>query len=195
MHVFLHINFKIFSVHIQADFKFLSLAQPTMTNIISAFDLSSNHLSRSIIIIRGGARRENKPRFMNSTRFSSVPWPTPATLTYHEVVSDITAHFYWYVLESREKAKYLKFMCQELMYQGVGRVYKRSNIHQDLLVKVDHNEFEAIISRRLLNRRYECRNCPGSAFYAHSFSMFTPGEKVLVDSTANQCFEGTYQFD
>ena len=29
----------------------------------------------------------------------------------------------------------------------------------------------------------------------HHFSNFTPGEKVIVDSAANQSFEGTYQFD
>ena len=52
-----------------------------------------------------------------------------------------------------------------------------------------------MITKRFLSLRYKCRDCPGSESYSHQFSTFTPGEKVLADSSANQSFEATYQFD
>ena len=167
-----------------------------MSNIVSPYDMTANHLSRSIFILRGGNRDRTKPRFMSSTRFSRVPWPTPASKTYQEVVSKIAAHFYWWVLESnRDKSKYFECICQELMHESAGRIYKRSDRHPELLEKLNYDDFKAAVTTRLLNFRYKCRNCPGSETYMHEFSTFTPGERVLCDSAANQSFEGTHQFD
>ena len=166
-----------------------------MSNPTSVYAMSANHLSRSIIILRGGTSAHTKPTFMSSPMFSSVPWPTPATMTYQEVVSKVAANFYWNILERYDKEKYLEFICQEFIHQTGGRIYKRSERHPSLLEKVGDQDFRKVVMKRFLNLRYKCRDCPGSETYTHQFSTFTKGEKVLADSSANQSFEATYQFD
>ena len=166
-----------------------------MSQTLSPYDFTANHLSRSIFILRGGNRERTRPTFMRTQRNNSVPWPTPASKTYEEVVSKVAAHFYWYVLESRDKLKYHEFICQELMHKSGGRIYKRSDRHSELIEKLNYDQFKVAVYTRLLNFRYKCKDCPGSESYIHEFSTFTPGERVLCDSAANQSFEGTYQYD
>ena len=160
-------------------------------NFIAIGSVTPNHLSRSIIITRGGI----KPAFMNSQRLRSNRWPTPAMATYNNIVSHELANFYWTILEKHHKKKLLRFICLEFMYQGMGRIYKRHHTHNHLLVKLNYEEFETIVLKRLTNLRYNTSGQRDTEPFHHTFSTFTEGETVNVESRGNQMFEGTYQYD
>ena len=159
-----------------------------MSQVISAHDLSANHLSRSIFIQRGGCRPGNKPRFMSSSRFDRVQWPIPGTLSYQEVVSRVAADFYWYVVEGRERKKYFDFLCQELMHQVTGRIYRRSEHHTHLLVKLTNEVFKEAVATRFLNFRYKLMY-KGSRYNVNFIPIIGP---IIGDSEEHDVLVGRY---
>ena len=134
-----------------------------------------------------------KPKFMNrEERLREVSWPTPAMKTYYAIVTTGFASFYFNVLEQHDQQRILSCVCQELIYQGMGRIYKRHDRSPNHLVKLSYDEFSRVVLTRLHNRRYVDTD---SDPYSHVFSPFTPGDIVTAQTRTGQLLRGTYRFD
>ena len=158
------------------------------SNIIAMTEITPNHLRRSIVVTQGNM----KPKFMNrEERLRDVSWPTPAMKTYYAIVSSGFASFYFRALEQHDQERILSCVCQELIYQGMGRIYKRHERSPNHLVKVTYDEFSRIVLTRLHNRRYD----PDPEHYSHVFSPFSPGDIVTAETRTGQLLRGTYRFD
>ena len=105
------------------------------------------------------------------------------------------ASFYWNMLKKHEKKKLLRFICLEFILQGMSWIYKRQESNLNHLVKLNDNEIGTVVLKRLKNLCYNTSNSSSSQPYLHTFSPFSEGKLVTVESCANQLFNGSYQFD
>ena len=84
-----------------------------MSQSPTADSFTANQMAKSIIISRSGER----PSFLNLDKFKSVPYPTPAMLTYDRVVSHNFSKFYW-SQEPRKRLVLCVAVCRELFHEG-----------------------------------------------------------------------------
>ena len=160
-----------------------------MSQSPTADSFTANQMAKSIIISRSGER----PSFLNWDKFKSVPYPTPAMLTYDRVVSHNFSKFYW-SQEPRKRLVLCVAVCRELFHEGRGRIYRRDSTRSDILVPVSMEEFRTIVQKRLLNLRYTSRTSDDNLNFTYEFENFSQGEKVMVESPSSLTYQGIFQF-
>lgn len=161
-----------------------------MSNYIHYRNLTSGHLARSIIINCSHVR----PRWMNNDPYKRNHWPTPAMKAYQTIISVPFIRWLW-TQEPDKRDIVLKAVSRELFHESGGRIYKRFMYNGEMLIKQDLKEFQAVISKRLDNFRYDTRQEPDRIDYNSIFSTFTEGERVMVASRSNIMYDGIFQFD
>ena len=161
-----------------------------MSTTLHTRSLTSRHISRSIIITRSSQR----PLFLNDPRFAGNGWPTPAMLVYEKVVSISFSHFYW-LQNSDKRQVLLEAVSRELYTEGGGKIYKRHSQDTRSLIKLDLEEFQRIITKRLLNNRYKTIIPGTEVIFHHNFSSFTKGEKIMVSTPSSMTYDGIFHFD
>ena len=161
-----------------------------MSNYIHYRNFTPNHLARSIVINCSNVR----PSWMNQDPYKSNHWPTPASKTYHAVIS--VPFIRWFFSQEPDKRNILlKAVTRELYHEGGGRIYKRFSPNTEILIKQGLLEFQAAISKRLDNFRYDTRQEPDRMDYNRILSSFSEGERVMVGSRSNVMYDGIFQFD
>ena len=160
-----------------------------MSDYIHYRSITSNHLSRSIIISQSNYR----PNWMNSEPFQRNTWPTPAMRTYESIVSREFAQYYWKEGHTNREIM-VNSVSRELHHECGRRIYKRLSSNVEILHRQSVDDFKQIILKRLLNLRYPTEEISHPHYYDTLFGSFTEGERILVSSRSRVVYEGIFQF-
>ena len=160
-----------------------------MTNYIHYRTISSDHLSKSIII----SQSNFPPTWMSADQFRRNTWPTPTMRLYETIISCDFTQYYWRQ-DTTKREIMVNSVAREIHYESGGKIYKRLSNNADMLHKQTVEEFKQIIKTKLGNQRDQTDDLWNPNYYDTLFGSFTEGERVLVSSRSGQIYEGIFQF-
>ena len=160
-----------------------------MSNYIHYRSISSDHLSKSIII----SESDHPPTWMYSNQFRNNTWPTPAMRTYESIICCDFAQYYWRQNANKREIM-VKSLARELHHESGGKIYTSLPDNADMLHKQTVEEFKQIIKTKLVNQRYSTEELWNPNQYDSCFGSFAEGERVLATSLSGVTYEGSFQF-